>query len=484
MADPAPPPPTFEAPADVFTALGRAYCSGHTKEAFDAVLDHGLRSFGSDLINSPQQVTGCLLDEARDEGQAPPRTLLTYLAPLTPRLDLVRAVLDRGADPNVLNLWDTNTPLNHAVRHIDSDRVPFIRLLLAYGADPCLGRDRSGYSPLTRAVVMGCADSLKLLVDHAPAPAVTPAVDALDLNGLGPLHYAASRGHLVIVRLLLDRGADPSLAGRRGTTPLLYATAGRQDAPPLGLRHSLSHSPEFVAIARLLLARGGCDPNRPDDTGMATLHNVLRRLPWPGLPNSEVELQKWQDMLKMLLVFGADPFRQHQGGRSANTIATDNSSLVGFQWSVPQQLAASLFAATRGWPPIHIAAAVRSPVDGAMALASGHIDTARCSLPKLLEISASPSPLERPSDVVPVCPTTVTFVRRAMARWSPSTHPLFHRRFRDRIRTVLLLFARHGLTDAFAANASAKARMPALEQETVRHICSFLLRRDWQVRAS
>lgn len=464
------PTPTFAAPADVFTALGRAYCSGHTKEAFEAVLDHGLRVFGSDLINSHQQaeVVFVFPHEARDEGQAPPRTLLSYLAPLTPRLELVRAVLDRGADPNVMADRDTNTPLNHAVRHFDSDRVPFIRLLLAYGADPGLGRDRSGYSPLTRAVVMGCADSLKLLVDHGGAP----AVDALDLNGLGPLHYAASRGHLEIVRLLLDRGADPSLAGRRGTTPLLYAATGRQGAPPPGPGHSRSPAPEFVAIARLLLARGGCDPNRPDDTGMATLHNVLRRPPLPGLPNFEVEHQQWQDMLKLLLVFGADPFRQHQGGRSANTIATDNSSR-------PQQLARSLFTATRGWPPIHIAAAVRSPVAGALALASGQIDTARCSLPKLLEICSSPSPLELPSDVVPVCPTTVTFVRRAMAQWSPSTHPLFHRRFRDRISTVLLVFARDGMADAFAA--SAKARMPALEQETVRHICSFLLRRDWQV---
>ena len=45
-----------------------------------------------------------------------------------------------------------------------------------------------------------------------------------DAEGLTPLHYASSCGHLAVVRLLLQRGADPNIQDLEGDTPNNYDT--------------------------------------------------------------------------------------------------------------------------------------------------------------------------------------------------------------------------------------------------------------------
>ena len=47
--------------------------------------------------------------------------------------------------------------------------------------------------------------------------------------GADPLMEAALQGHVEIVRLLLDKGADPNTKGWRGLTPLAAATQERHE---------------------------------------------------------------------------------------------------------------------------------------------------------------------------------------------------------------------------------------------------------------
>jgi cytohesin len=47
--------------------------------------------------------------------------------------------------------------------------------------------------------------------------------NAKDDNGWTPLHRAAYCGHVEIVMILLERGADPLIADNEGNIPLDYA---------------------------------------------------------------------------------------------------------------------------------------------------------------------------------------------------------------------------------------------------------------------
>jgi len=76
--------------------------------------------------------------------------------------------------------------------------------------------------------------------------------------GLGrtPLHFACEKGHLEVVRLLMDRGADLEKADNTGCTPLLIAC---------GRGH--------LEVARLLLDRGA-DTEKADSNGETPLSDA------------------------------------------------------------------------------------------------------------------------------------------------------------------------------------------------------------------
>ena len=74
--------------------------------------------------------------------------------------------------------------------------------------------------------------------DFAAVP--VPGVMMRSPAGNTPLHIAAIHGDTLVVRALLDAGADPNAAGEQGDTPLHGA---------LGQKH--------LQVARMLIAAGG-----------------------------------------------------------------------------------------------------------------------------------------------------------------------------------------------------------------------------------
>ncbi|MDZ7778910.1 MAG: ankyrin repeat domain-containing protein [Gemmatimonadota bacterium] len=208
-----------------------------------------------------------------------------YLQQEASHHDMMRALLDAGADPNVRltkHLWF----MEYTFSHLDVDMrgaTPFFRaahaldveamkMLVEAGADPTVPtkkpperrrrydddeeeeeEDPSGLPPVEeggpavypihvatghgygtgyagnshRHVPDGWMNAVKYLVEEVGAD-----VNARDYRGYSPLHNAAARGHVEMLEYLVSKGADPLAVSRRGQTTVDMANGPVQRIQP------------------------------------------------------------------------------------------------------------------------------------------------------------------------------------------------------------------------------------------------------------
>ncbi|HEY0023637.1 MAG TPA: ankyrin repeat domain-containing protein [Longimicrobium sp.] len=168
--------------------------------------------------------------------------------------------------------------LAEAVKAGDADAL---RTLLQGDGHAAHARGENGESPLLMALYTGRRDLAEVLVAHGREPDGFEATALGDLDrvqallnedeglltrythdGWTVLHYAGFFGHLPLLRLLLERGADPHAISRNGmsNTPLHAALAG--PLPLEGVR---------------LLLDAGADPNARQHGGFVALHSAAQR---------------------------------------------------------------------------------------------------------------------------------------------------------------------------------------------------------------
>ena len=109
---------------------------------------------------------------------------------------VIALMLQRGADPNAASA-QAGPPLNLAVQR---GHRGVIQLLLDKGArwDVAFG----GYTAIERAAWQGETEMVRAMLDSGANP------DAVSSTHPGLMAVAAERGHLAVVTLLVDRGAD------------------------------------------------------------------------------------------------------------------------------------------------------------------------------------------------------------------------------------------------------------------------------------
>ena len=80
-----------------------------------------------------------------------------------------------------------------------SGRVELVRLLLDHGADPNIPHAEGLSTPLHYAAIKGNAAIAAILIDHGAD------INAADRSGSTALHLAAARGYADVVKLLIAR---------------------------------------------------------------------------------------------------------------------------------------------------------------------------------------------------------------------------------------------------------------------------------------
>lgn len=136
-----------------------------------------------------------------------------------------------------------NEWLDHGKR--GAARIPLLKELLSHGAD-IRQSDELGDTALERASAKGDVEIMTFLMDHGADPNYAPPKKReFSSEGRLPLVSAADAGNLVAVKLLLDRGTKVNGIGSSETrvTPLSSAISN-----------------EHVEIVRLLLSKGA-DPS-------------------------------------------------------------------------------------------------------------------------------------------------------------------------------------------------------------------------------
>ncbi len=145
------------------------------------------------------------------------RTALRLAVDFNAGPEMVRFLIDSGADPNLYNRgWDT--PLHSAARNADGD-ADVVTQLLTGGAlvDAPVGNNVNGKT------------ALMLSMDLAPLDVVAALIDGgADVNGVGAggnavIHEACRysyREHVLgKIELLLENGEDPNAVNNDGKTP-------------------------------------------------------------------------------------------------------------------------------------------------------------------------------------------------------------------------------------------------------------------------
>lgn len=217
-----------------------------------AIREHNLVKVRSLLDATPQ-----LLHQGDVRSNQP-----IHWAAMTRQLDFIDELLRRGADIDAARC-DGAHPLQLANgdyyfrgwRDVPKDWPTKPLDVIAHL------RSRGAYCDICTACHIGDIPRIRELLDQDPSLANAVADYTTYYLGSGaPLKNAAANGHIEIVRLLLDRGANPNLR-EEGIAPqghALYAAAAN--------RH--------YEVARLLLESGAC-PNPPVESSADALSRAI-----------------------------------------------------------------------------------------------------------------------------------------------------------------------------------------------------------------
>jgi ankyrin len=283
------------------------------------------------------RVRALISERADIKGRHPDGATALHWAVHWDDVETATLLLRAGADPNAANDLGV-TPLSLACANAN---VTIATALLEAGADPKLALP-SGETPLMTAAHTGRPELARALLDRGADVHATERV-----LGQSALMWAVAERHAAVVRLLLERGANPAQRSASGFSPLLFAArvgdisigaqlldagANVNASATDGTRALLVATVRgHVEFSTFVLERGA-DPNAPGP-GYSALHwasgswetelsgprgvNIERDEEWVGVRGLG---DKRLTLVRALLAHGADP----------NVVVTKAPPRVGF----------------------------------------------------------------------------------------------------------------------------------------------------------
>ena len=187
---------------------------GYKHPAFGSAAD---LSFHMECQRGYSGVTEYLVSkglEFNPSGVGPRKLNRLRVAVMLGNTDMVRWLIDRGADVNAASPRDGRVALLWAAQ---KGHLEIVTALIVAGADVDVA-DSSGITPVQWAVENGHADVVESLID---------AGARLDLrettSGQGLMHRVSIYGHVDIAKLLLSRGTELDAKDAAQKTPIYYA---------------------------------------------------------------------------------------------------------------------------------------------------------------------------------------------------------------------------------------------------------------------
>ena len=220
------------------------------------------------------------------------------------QLDVVRLLLQAGADPNAREEGDNTTALHWAAA---TGNVDVMRMLIDAGADvhghgDVHELDVIGWATIYRPPGDVAPDAVALLIERGARhhiytalaigdPALIRRVVEQDPTALArrmsrfehgqtPLHYAMSRGRYDLLDLLIELGADLEAADARGQTALTSAML-RGDQEAMGRLHAAgAKQPSMADPADLKEGVGRLASTIRKGVPMLSVPDVAATLAW------------------------------------------------------------------------------------------------------------------------------------------------------------------------------------------------------------
>jgi ankyrin repeat protein len=266
---------------------GGASGSGIIRQRALPTADGGITPLLFAVRDGNTEMTRLLLDRGADIAQSSGnKTSPLLIALLNGQVGIATELLDRGADPNAADAYG-RAALFAAIdlRNFNHEK---------YGDLPTDGHDPLD---LIKAMLKKSAN-VNAKTDTVPVHGLMQFDGSwVNFDGETPFVRAALSGDIEVMRMLLEKGADPNISTTQGTTALM-AAAGINWIPG----QTWSHSEADYAEAVKLCLEHGADVNASNSLGLTAMHGAANR--------------GWESVIQILADHGAKLDVKDNAGRT------------------------------------------------------------------------------------------------------------------------------------------------------------------------